>query len=93
MKKITQVVLAGLMAVGTVACSGEGTYTPGTYTGEAQGFGGKVSVTITVDKNKITEQGNINADCSSTGDGVTNADALAIQKYKLAIITSLPEKK
>lgn len=45
------------------------------------------------DKNKITEQGNINADCSSTGDGVTNADALAIQKYKLAIITSLPEKK
>ena len=39
MKKITQVVLAGLMAVGTVACSGgEGTYTPGTYTGESQGF-------------------------------------------------------
>ena len=31
MKKITQVVLAGLMAVGTVACSGVGTATPGTY--------------------------------------------------------------
>lgn len=55
MKKLSKVLLAGMMAVGTVACSGAGTYTPGTYTGEAQGFGGTVSVTITVDKNKITD--------------------------------------
>lgn len=45
------------------------------------------------DKNRITSQGKANADCFNTGDGVTNADALSIQKYKLSLITSLPEKK
>ena len=45
------------------------------------------------DKNKITAQGWSNADCSNVGDGVTNADALAIQKYKLGLIPSLPETK
>lgn len=44
-------------------------------------------------KFKLTDQGRINADCYNVGDGVTNADALAIQKYKLSLITSLPEKK
>ena len=44
-------------------------------------------------KYKLTDQGRINADCYNVGDGVTNADALAIQKYKLSLITSLPEKK
>lgn len=44
-------------------------------------------------KYKLTEQGRANADCSGNGDGVTNADALAIQKYKLEIIKSLPETK
>ena len=55
MKNFGKVVLAGMMAVSVAACSGKGTYTPGTYTGEAQGFGGTVSVTITVDANKITD--------------------------------------
>lgn len=32
-----------------------------------------------------------NADCRTPGDGVTNEDALAIQKYKLELINSLPE--
>lgn len=32
-----------------------GVYTPGTYTGEARGYGGTVSVTITVDATTITE--------------------------------------
>ena len=45
------------------------------------------------DKNRITSKGQKNADCSNTGDGVTNADALAIQKYKLSLISELPEKK
>ena len=31
----------------------EGIYTPGTYTAQAQGFGGTVSVTVTVDENAI----------------------------------------
>lgn len=32
----------------------KGIYTPGTYTGSAQGFGGVIDVTITVDKDRIT---------------------------------------
>ncbi len=43
------------------------------------------------DPSHITEQGWANADCCNTGDGVTNNDALAIQKYKLELITELPE--
>ena len=39
----------------------------------------------------ITEQGMANGDVSNSGDGITNMDALAIQKYKLGIIKSLPE--
>ena len=45
------------------------------------------------DKNKITAQGRANADVAGNGDGLTNADALAIQKYKLGLIPSLPETK
>lgn len=45
------------------------------------------------DKLHITAQGQINADCSNVGDGVTNNDALAIQKFKLNLISELPEKK
>lgn len=41
-------------------------------------------------KYKLTEQGKANGDCSNTGDGITNADALAIQKYKLQLIDKLP---
>lgn len=44
------------------------------------------------DSHKITSQGQLNADCCNPGDGVTNLDALAIQKYKLELIKSLPEK-
>ena len=43
------------------------------------------------DKNRITEKGQLNADCCNVGDGVTNLDALAIQKYKLNLIKQLPE--
>ena len=42
-------------------------------------------------KYKFTEQGEKNADCSNQGDGVTNLDALAIQKYMLGLIRELPE--
>ena len=52
---------------------------------DAYGVGGS-------DKNAITEQGMINADCYNTGDGVTNNDALSIQKYMLKLISALPEK-
>lgn len=42
------------------------------------------------EKTHITEQGKINADVSNTGDDLTNADALTIQKYLLHIIDKLP---
>lgn len=62
MKKRTRIlaaVLAGLslMAAGCVnapTAAKAGVYKPGTYTASAQGYGGAVEVTITVDANKIT---------------------------------------
>lgn len=39
------------------------------------------------DENAVTEQGWINADCNVSRDGVTSADALAIQKSLLKLIT------
>ncbi len=44
------------------------------------------------DPTHITAQGIINADCAGGGNGITNLDALAIQKYLLKLIPSLPEK-
>ena len=39
----------------------------------------------------ITKQGLLNADCYNNGDGITNNDALSIQKLKLELIPELPE--
>ena len=44
------------------------------------------------DKAHITEIGSINGDVSGNGDGITSRDALAIQKFTLKLIYSLPEK-
>ena len=41
---------------------------------------------------RITEQGKRNGDCSGNNDGITNLDALAVQKLMLKIIDSLPER-
>ena len=43
------------------------------------------------DKTHLTAQGEKNADCESVGNGITNKDALAIQKYMLKLIHKLPE--
>ena len=43
------------------------------------------------DEGHITEQGRANADCSNVGDGISNLDALAVQKYCLKLIPTLPE--
>lgn len=42
------------------------------------------------DPSHITRQGLANADCAGGNDGMTNLDALAIQKYKLGLVSSLP---
>lgn len=55
MKKLVKLMLAGLLFVVSACSSKTAAYTPGTYTGEAQGFGGIVTVTITTDEEKITD--------------------------------------
>ncbi len=40
----------------------------------------------------ITEAGVKNGDVFNNGDGLTNSDALAVQKYLIGLIDSLPEK-
>ena len=40
---------------GDVAASGEGVYKDGTYTGEAQGFGGTIQVQVTLSGDEITD--------------------------------------
>ena len=40
----------------------------------------------------MTEQGLANADVYNVGDGVTNSDALSIQKYMLNLITKVARK-
>ncbi|EHL08301.1 MULTISPECIES: FAD-binding protein [Desulfitobacterium] len=65
MKKHCGTLLLCLLALSLVltGCSGSGVktgtkagmYTPGTYTAQAAGFGGKVSVTMTFDANAITD--------------------------------------
>jgi len=42
-------------------------------------------------KYKLTDEGKANGDVNKNGDGITGADALSIQKYKLNLITELPE--
>ena len=39
----------------------------------------------------ITAQGNANGDVNGNGNGITNLDALAIQKYRLGLLDKLPE--
>ena len=52
LKKLTAVLLsAGLLALGCVGLAQ--TYQPGIYTGEAQGFGGTVTVEIEVSEDAI----------------------------------------
>ncbi|HOC34496.1 MAG TPA: dockerin type I repeat-containing protein, partial [Ruminococcus flavefaciens] len=43
-------------------------------------------------KYKLTEEGRKNADVTGKNDGVTNNDALAIQKLMLKLIDKLPEE-
>lgn len=60
-KKIVSLLLAFGTAVSLTGCSdrkpeqSKGIYTPGTYEGSAQGYGGEVKVSVTVDDNAITD--------------------------------------
>ena len=41
------------------------------------------------DKNAVTQQGIANADVDTSSKGITNGDALMIQKYLLGLVESL----
>ena len=43
------------------------------------------------DKYSLSAKGAANADCCNPGDGLTAADALAVQKFAAKIISALPE--
>ncbi len=64
MKKWTSLVLAVVMILASVCVAGAAEFIPGEYTGTAQGFGGVVTVKITVDDKAITA-------CEIVGDGET----------------------
>ena len=60
MKKLNKVLISALMVLSLGACSSGssstgGKYTAGTYSASAKGFGGDVTVTLTVDSDKITD--------------------------------------
>ena len=57
LNKILCLLCAAAMIVTLAACGGDkkkDSYTPGTYQGEAAGYGGTVTVEITVDSSSIT---------------------------------------
>lgn len=57
LKKFSIPMLAGALVLSLAACGPKetGAYTPGTYEGSGQGYGGTVTVSITVDANAITD--------------------------------------
>ncbi len=98
MKRILSIVLALVMLASMVTVASAATFTPGTYEGSADGFGGLVTVKVTVDENVITAI-EINADKETPTIGgaavptlVENAigkqDADAIDTVSGATVTS-----
>ncbi|MCC8135382.1 MAG: cellulase family glycosylhydrolase [Ruminococcus sp.] len=50
-----------------------------------------LSYVSNVSKYPLTEQGLLNADVNQNGDGISNSDALAVQRYISNVISELPE--
>ena len=80
MKKLASVVLASAMAVVPFAAGLAATFTPGEYEASAQGFGGAVTVKVTVDEEKVTA-------VTVTGEGETPAlGGAAIEGYNTSLV-------
>ena len=85
-KQALALLVCGVMVAGcsstasTSETSTSGTYTPGTYSGEAQGYGGTVSVSITTDASTIT-------DVTITGDDETpNVGGAALEDLTAQVL-------
>ena len=104
MKKGLKVLVSSLMAVSLFGCQSKtaAIYTAGTYTGEADGFGGKVKVTITTDTSKITDVQIEGADETPSVGGaaleeltsqITKAQSAEIDGVSGATVTSTAVKE
>ena len=79
MKKLSALILA-MVLLFTLTTTAFAAYTPGTYSATAPGFGGDVTVTVTVDENQITDV-KIVGDKETVGIGGT-----AIQELPAVIL-------
>lgn len=80
MKKLVSLMLALMMLVVPFAAGSAETFTPGTYEGTAQGFGGDVTVSVTVDGSAVTA-------VSITGEKETPAlGGAAIEGYLTSLV-------
>lgn len=74
-KKTFMTLLVGVMVMGIAGGCGskndetEGKFTPGTYTGEADGYGGKITATVEVTKDEIKD---IKVEAPDETDGIGN---------------------
>lgn len=85
MKKVFALALCLAMLLTIVPAFAAGVYTPGTYEGTAQGFGGQVKVSVTVDENAIT------AIAFEGNDETPGRGGAAIEALNAAAITSAEE--
>ena len=76
MKKIVSLVLALVLVVSAFAVGSAAAFTPGEYEGSAQGFGGAVTVKVTVDAAGVTAA-EIKAENETPAIGGAAAEALA----------------
>lgn len=91
-KFIVFIVLLGLLSTMVLGCQSKpatndgssnttsGLFKPGTYTGEGEGMGGKVKVSVTVDENSIKE---VKIDENAETKGIADA---ALEKIPAAIV-------
>ena len=80
MKKIVSLALVFMLAVVSFGTASAATFTPGEYEATAQGFGGNVTVKVTVDEEAVTA-------VEITGDGETPAlGGNAIEQFTASLI-------
>ena len=96
MKRMLCMLMALMLAMSGIALA-EGSFTPGTYEAEAQGFGGPVKVTVTVTDNEITEVAIVGESETPTlggvavetmGDLIVAAQSLNVDMVSGATVTS-----
>lgn len=86
----TEVILDEEIVAGDANCDGKVSLSDAVLIMQSLANSEKYGV-LGTDETHITDRGQKNGDVSESGNGLTNKDALAIQKYMLKIISTLPE--